>query len=311
LFTIFNKKHKIIFLDTSSPNIDISKKVNIILSPSLYWVKKLSLPIEKSSEVQKLLESIFEDILPAGDYSYSVYKENNYFIAFAYDDNLILDTLKEKGIKIRNVAGIYFAQKELSFIDSATKITDTQSVFIKDDILILLPSEWVKDDEFFNINKISLSNHTIRLSQYGHNTSNNNKNIYKIGTTLIILISIIISELIIINTKISNYSIKKELLFKKAKLQATMFQNKAMLKKFNKIHTKQTKIRELMSSVLSAKLQSSEVLTKLILKDKKLTAYYSIISKKTLIAIQKELRAKKIRFSIKKKKEHHIIEMIL
>ena len=310
MFTIFNKKHKIIFLDTSSPNIDTSKKVNIILSPSLYWVKKLSLPIEKSSEVQKLLESIFEDILPAGDYSYSVYKENNYFIAFAYDDTLILNTLKEKGIKIRNVAGIYFAQKELNFIDSATKINDTQSVFLKDDILILLPSEWVKDDEFFNINKISLSNHTIRLAQFGHNT-NNNKSFYKIGTTLIILISIIVSELIIVNSKISNYSIKKELLFKKAKLQATMFQNKAMLKKYNKVHAKQTKIREIMSSILSTKLESSEILSKLILKDKKLTAYYSIISKKTLIAIQKELRAKKIRFSIKKKKEHHIIEMIL
>jgi hypothetical protein len=310
LFTIFNKKHKIIFLDASAPDIDTSTKVNIILSPSLYCVKKLSLPIEKSSEVQKLLESIFEDILPAGDYSYSVYKESNYFIAFAYDDTLILNTLKEKGIKIRNVAGIYFAQKELNFIDSATKINDTQSVFLKDDILILLPSEWVKDDEFFNINKISLSNHTIRLAQFGHNT-NNNKSFYKIGTTLIILISIIIGEWIIINSKISNFSIKKELLFKKAKLQATMFQNKAMLKKYDKIHTKQMKIREIMSSILSTKLQSSEILTKLILKDKKLTAYYSIISKKTLIAIQKELRAKKIRFSIKKKKEHHIVEIIL
>ena len=138
MFTKFNQKHKTFFLDLSSPAVEVDEKVNIILSPSMYWVKKLSLPLSKSSEAKKLLESIFEDTLPLGNYNYSVYKEGKFFFAFAYDDKFIIDTLEEKGISVANVASVHFAQSELGFIEGAVKINETQSIFLKDGILILL-----------------------------------------------------------------------------------------------------------------------------------------------------------------------------
>jgi hypothetical protein len=305
----FNKKYKTIFLDASTPRVKKSKTVNIILSPSLYWVKKLLLPVQKTSEVKKLLKSIFEETLPEGHYSYSVYQDGDHFFAFAYDDKLIIDLLEQKGIKVSNVAGVYFAQKELSFIETATKISDTQSILLKGDILILLPNAWVAEDGNFNIDNIKLSDHRITLSRYGNIIDT--QGFHNIVIILVISILLYAGEWVIINSKISEYSTKKEALFKKAKLKSTMFQNKAMLKKYTKIHTKQISVRDLMSIILSTKLKPSESLTKLIYKDKKLTAYYNAMSKQTINTIKQELRTKKIRFKSDMKEKYYVIEMIL
>ncbi len=70
----FNRQHKILFLDPNYPAVCGDEKVDIILSPSLYWIKKISLPLNSLREVRTLLPSIFEDMLPDGIYSYSVYK---------------------------------------------------------------------------------------------------------------------------------------------------------------------------------------------------------------------------------------------
>ncbi len=307
MFTKFNQKYKIIFLDSSSSGLDIEEKVNVILSPALYWVKKLALPLKKASEAQKLLPSIFEETLPLGNYNYSVYKKGDDFFAFAYDDKMIIDELEDKGIAISNVANVYFAQSEFGFIEGAIKINETQSIFIKDDILILLPCSFVEESGDLNLDEITLSNHSITLAQFGHIVDN--KSLYKIGAILVALIVLIVSELFITSSKLDDFSTKKEELFEKAKLQSTMFQNKAMLKKYTKIHTKQTRIREASSIVLSSKLKASEKLLKMTLKDKKLVAEYNLLSQGSINAIKKKLISNKIVFNIDKKKDNFIFEM--
>jgi hypothetical protein len=85
----FRRDTTTLFLDPASKEqliYDTSKKVNIILSPSLYWVKKMSLPVTNVREVKKLLPSIFEDSLPVGHYSYTAYKHGEDFMLFAYED---------------------------------------------------------------------------------------------------------------------------------------------------------------------------------------------------------------------------------
>jgi hypothetical protein len=124
-------------------------------------------------------------------------------------------------------------------------------------------------------------------------------------------IILIVSKWIITSSKVNDFTTKKESLFAKEKLQATMFQNKAMLKKYTKIHKKQMSVREITSVILSTRLKAAETLTNLTLKDKKIIARYNIISQPTINAIKKELKSKKIEFNIDKKNGHFIFEMIL
>ena len=82
----FNTQLKTLFLDPHSEIEHTDEKVNIILSPALYWVKRQTLPVKYIRDAMKLLPSIFEESVPEGHYSYSAYKDGDTFVLFAYDD---------------------------------------------------------------------------------------------------------------------------------------------------------------------------------------------------------------------------------
>ncbi len=309
MFTRFNKNYTTLFLDPDSPKVEVDEKVNVILSPSLYWVKKLSLPLQSASAAKKLLPSIFEDTIPEGNYSYSVYKQGDDFFAFAYDDKYIIEVLQEKGIGISDLESVHFAQSELSFIQGALKINDSQSLCLKDGIVILLPCCWVEEEGDLDLGKLHLSKHTITLAQFGHIVDT--KSLYKIGAILLAFIFLVATELFITSTKVQEITSLKEKLFTKASLQETMFQNEATLKKYEKIDARQSKIREYVATILSLKLKPLEYLEKITLKDKILTADFTTLSQKSKEEIKKKLKAKGVSFDAKDKKETWHLEMRL
>jgi len=307
LFTKFNQKYRTIFLDTSSTVFELDEKVNVLLSPSMYWVKKLSLPLQKVSEAKKLLESIFEDTLPPGNYNYSVYKEGEFFFAFAYDDKFIIDTLEEKGISVANVANVYFAQSELAFIEGAVKINETQSIFLKDDVLILLPCCWVEESGDLNIEDIKLSKHSINLAQFGHIVDN--KSLYKIGAILSMFILLAVVELFITTDKIQQIEMDRDGVFEKYHLKATMFQNRAMLKRYKGIYNQQSRLREYISNILALKLKKGHKIEAIALKAKRLTVTFSGIDSKNKSYIIDRLNTKHIDFKHKFKGKTFELEM--
>jgi len=294
---IFNKKHKILFLDPNSDAVNIDGKVNIILSPSLYWVKKISLPVSSLREVKKLLPSIFEDTLPAGNYSYSAYKSETdvEFLIFAYEDKKILDILAEKNISIQNIASIHFAQTELLSIDGAMKINDSQSIYIKDDILVLVPCCWIEEKSELDLSSIILSKHKITLQQFGHIVDY--KSLYGIASVLIVLIIFVFSELFITAQRSKDIADKRDEIFSKNSLKSTMFENKAILSKYKNIHIEQTKIREYLSYILSLKLKNNEKITLFNLKNKIIILKFSGTLKNKNSHITSVLKSKGIKFT--------------
>ncbi|MEA2100525.1 MAG: hypothetical protein U9P72_10400 [Campylobacterota bacterium] len=307
----FNKKLSTIFLDSYSEYEQIDSKVNVILSPSLYWVKKISLPVKYIRDVEKLLPSIFEDILPEGNYSYSAYKSENdeEFIVFAYSDKMILDTLSQKGISLSNVANIYFAQSEIIDIESAFKINATQSIYIKDEILILIPCCWIEEMGKLDVSDIKHSNHKITLHQFGHIVET--KSLYKIGAILMLMILLLGTEYFITAKKASMVLDAKEEIFQNYKLKSTTFQNKALLKKYNSVYASQIKIREYISYLLKLKLKDGERISFVNIKNKKMLVSFTGVSKNRESVIKKILSSKGISFKIKSTKDSMRIEASL
>ncbi len=89
----FRSKAKAFFVDVDSPSYHLDESVNVILSPSMYWVKRVTLPVKYLREVKSLIPSLFEENLPDGKYSYSAYKDGDSFLIFAYNDKEVLDLL--------------------------------------------------------------------------------------------------------------------------------------------------------------------------------------------------------------------------
>jgi len=286
----FNKKYKTLLLDPHAKKFALDERVNLILSPSLYWVKKLSLPLQKASEVKRVLPSLFEDTLPEGEYSYYVYKEGEEFFAFAYSDKAILALIQEKGLSVTNVKNIYFAQSELGFIEGAVKINETQSIYMKDDILILLPCCWIDEKGELNLEDIKHSKHSVSLTQYSNIDTTA---LYKIGAILTLFIAILFGEYYLTTKKVEELALKKESEFVKNRLKPTMFENRSILKKYQKRYNIQTKLRQSMSSVLSLR---GVVLKSVYLKKKKLLVEFEMFPSRGKKQLEQKLKSKKLRY---------------
>jgi hypothetical protein len=309
LFTKFNTKYKTIFIDPKSPHFEVDEKVNVILSPALYWVKKLALPMKYVRDVKKLLPSIFEDVLPEGHYSYSAYKSGEEFFVFAYEDKRILDTLTQKGISGSNIANVYFAQSEFTDVGEPIAINEQESIYLKDEILILLPSAFVNQSRALDLEKINLSGHTIALAQFGHIVDN--KSLTKIAAVFVALILLLATELFVISQKTAEIEGLKEALFAQEGTKSTMFENNAILKKQKEIYEKQTKLRDSIAVTLASKLAKGETLKELNFKNKTFVADFSSLSSASINAIEKELKGYNLSFKASKKNDSWHLEVTL
>lgn len=274
MFMNFNEKATTVFLDPASQPSYVEGKLNIILSPSLYWVKKLSLPIDNLREVKKLLPSIFEESIPDGNYSYMVYRQGDEFFAFAYDDKLIIDLLAQKGITSANIAGVYLAQSELDGVQMPANIDENYALQVKDGIVILIPSSWVKNSNNLNIHEITLSKHKLYLKEYGHIVDSSS--IYKVMAMLGVFILIFAAKYIITERKIDDLQSKKSELFSKYHLQPTMMQNRSVLETYKGIYQKQSKAREVMAYLLDLRLQPAQKLLSIEIKERSLLSTFDI-----------------------------------
>ncbi len=292
MLTRFKKKHESIFLDPLSKSFHTQERVNVILSPSLYWVKRLPLPIKHARDAKKLLPSLFEDTLPLGDYSYSAYKSGDEFFIFAYEDKRILETLSQKGLL--NVAEVYFAQTELSHIQKAVQINSTQSICVKEGILLLLPSLWVQEKDTLDLSQMQLSKHSLTLQQFGHILSS--KSLFLLAALMLAFALLIATEYFITTHKISQIEEQKEELFAKYNLKTTLLENRSMLNKYETLHSKQMQLRESISDMLALKLKPSEELTQLSFKNNLLEAEFAGVVEGQEQHITQTLKNKKVDF---------------
>jgi len=309
LFTKFKKHTKSVFLDPNSPPFHLREKVNIILSPSLYWVAKVTLPVKYLRDVKKLLPSLFEDTLPAGDYSYTAYKSGDAFFIFAYQDQCILDILAEKKIALLHVANIYFAQSELGHIPSPVKINASQSIYVKDEILLLVPSSWVSKSVDLDISEVKLSRHKVTLAQFGHNIDN--KILKKIAIVMSAILLLTATEYLITAQKLARITESKETLFAKYNLHSTMIQNQSILKKYDSLHTNQMKLRTSIASILTLELEPSQRLSQLKYKNNVLEAEFSGVEKGKESRINEVLKTKNIDFKSSFKDKFWYVEISL
>lgn len=297
MFTKFKRERATLFLDPNRVeelSLDKKERIDIILSPSLYWVQKIKLPIKSLREVKKLLPSIFEDTLPQGNYSYSAYRSGEEYFIFAYEDKKIFELLAQKGIALANIASVRFAQSEFSTLEEPLLINASHCMQIKDELLVLVPSSWLREKKELEMSEIKLSNHTIKLEQFGHIVEKST--LYKIGLALGLLALLFGVEIYIAKSKQAEIQSAREELFSKYNLQPTLFQNRSLLERYSKIDTTQQKLREYISYFLSMKLKKEQKIELIELKGSALFVHISGVQVANAKSITKVLDTKKVKY---------------
>jgi len=312
LFTRFKHKSNVLFLDPQSEIAGFyekGQKVDIVLSPSLYWVKKMALPVSSIREVKKLLPSIFEDSLPESHYSYTAYKSGDAFMLFAYEDKKILDMLSDKGIASADIASLHFAQSEFSTLKGAVQINETQSMYVKDELVVVVPTEWLDESKRLDTNNMKLSKQSIKLQQFGHIVDNSS--LYKIGIILGVLIVVLLVEIFMTHAKLSAILETKDKIFSKYKLQSTMIQNRSTMSKYSKIHQQQTKLRAYIADFLTMPLTANQKITHISYRNKVLDVRLQGVKKSEVKRLFTKLDAQKVKYKLSYENESIKVEITL
>ncbi|MGB5964815.1 MAG: hypothetical protein WBF77_04000 [Sulfurimonadaceae bacterium] len=252
----FRSKAKAFFVDVDSPAYPLEEAVNIILSPSMYWVKRVTLPVKYLHEVKSLIPSLFEENLPEGKYSYSAYRDGDSFLIFAYNDKEVLDLIAQKGIVSANIDGIYLAQSEFDTIDEPIKIDENSVLSLQNGVVVKLPAALAQEAASLNLDGHNFSKHSIHLTRINQIADKKSQVIF--ASILGILILMFTTEWIITSAKVSAIVEKESEVFAQHKLPATSFQNEAIHAKLNTIFERQARIRDILNLALTVKLKPEE-----------------------------------------------------
>jgi len=141
-----SSNRELILLDYNTKPKYTTGIVNIMLSPSLYTLKKEPLEIKYKRQAKALAPSVLDELLDDDfDYSYDVFKDDDgVWVFIAYDKSKIIKMLD--GIDINRV---YFAQESFELFYQPISLNSTQALGLVDGIVTTIPKVAFKEGQRF------------------------------------------------------------------------------------------------------------------------------------------------------------------
>ncbi|MEA3314817.1 MAG: hypothetical protein U9Q30_03025 [Campylobacterota bacterium] len=242
---------------------------------------------------------MFEDFIDIEEQSFYVKKlEDNKYLSFAYNDNKIIEAIKESNLTLSQVKNIYFAQIEfLSFYDEVNthlKVDNINLSFI-DNILVQIPSRLKINDNIssLNIQNINLSKDNIYINASSKYLDS--KSAYKLSIIFLLLSIFTFGKYFSNQEIIDKIPTQIENLKENSKMLSTSLQTNAVIKKLEKISLKQKGIREIFKYILLYKDNSKSVITSMEYLNNTINLEYDNVSAPKLkVYLEKRYQLKKI-----------------
>jgi hypothetical protein len=250
--SLVSSKNKKVFLSTTT-KINTIEKVDVIISPELYWVRIFDIPVKNITHARHVLPTLFEDILEnVTELSYQVIKlEENKYLCFAYVNKTIYEAIKKSGISLSLVDSVYFAQNECSTLN---QFTDENKSFLytEDGVLIKVPNSIALESVDLNqsIDTFELSSHKVDIKLYNNVLST--KQIYTILAVILTISIINFYKLFDYKSQVNSF--EEEILITKqnSTLPSSILQTNAILNKYKKKISKEFKKREFLEYIISS-----------------------------------------------------------
>jgi hypothetical protein len=252
LILVSNKETQRIFLTSDTKTTDVSKNIDLILSPEFYWVRKFEIPVKTETQARHVLPTLFEDIISdTSVLTYQVIKqEENLFLCFAYNNKKIYEAIKKSNIPTLNISSVYFAQNECYSFNSF-KIDNSKFMYTSENILVKVPNNLLDDvmDLKKILNNINISSNKVQIKLYNNVINSKYYSMFFIFLGVLIVLNAIkyfdysneiskIDESIIKIKKVNN-------------LPNSTLQTSSILKKYEKQVILENKKREVIAYIIS------------------------------------------------------------
>ena len=128
------------------PQQDLSEKVDIMLTPQFYTLKKENLPLKYTFQAKKIAPSLFDGLLGNDTkYDYMVYKEGDVWVFIAYDLYEITTFLQNKGIESDKVGKLFFAQQAVNSFTSPVRLGEKNALVSMNQTMVVIPQTALKE----------------------------------------------------------------------------------------------------------------------------------------------------------------------
>lgn len=110
---------ELVLIHNQMERLSTKKRVNIMLTPQFYTLKREALPVKYTYQAKRIGPSLFDGLLEEGrGYDYFVLKEAEEWVFIAYDKERIKAFLQTKGIHPDKVGKVFFAQQSVEMLSS-------------------------------------------------------------------------------------------------------------------------------------------------------------------------------------------------
>jgi hypothetical protein len=233
------------------------EKVNLILSPSFYWVKVFTIPVENENKALFLLPNLFEEYFDIAGYSfYTIKVGENQYLSFAYDEEKIIQKLKSLDISQNKIVHIYFAQNEFKNLlsnDEQIALSCGDEVFIYEkELLVKVPNNLAQQIEkrAIDLASLKLSEYFIELFSYKKLTSNKSAQLASgilLGFAILLFI-----QTFFFKQLANSYPAKIETIKVQYNLPPTVIQTNAIVENYEKAMRQYKRYREALGYVIGA-----------------------------------------------------------
>ena len=249
------RSFEVIFLDRGE-KVSLRGKGVVILSPAFYWFHREKLDISLS-QARKIAPSIFEGMVPPGEYSYFVERVGDEYHFYAYEDSKILEALQDQGIRPSQVIKVYPAQ--MVFRDLTAPVALGGRVLMSDNgSVVALPQGIVRSGvQSIDLNSLKLPKKSLPLRAYSMGAISQEQ-IFTLSLLLFFAILLYGIQTFLHKRELDQLLTQEEIIRGRYHLPATSIELKSILSSLEKVEREQLRMREVVEYALRIPLTSRE-----------------------------------------------------
>jgi len=249
------RSFEVIFLDRGE-KVSLRGKGVVILSPAFYWFHREKLDISLS-QARKIAPSIFEGMVPPGEYSYFVERVGDEYHFYAYEDSKILEALQDQGIRPSQVIKVYPAQ--MVFRDLTAPVALGGRVLMSDNgSVVALPQGIVRSGvQSIDLNSLKLPKKSLPLRAYSMGAISQEQ-IFTLSLLLFFAILLYGIQTFLHKRELGQLLTQEEIIRGRYHLPATSIELKSILSSLEKVEREQLRMREVVEYALRIPLTSRE-----------------------------------------------------
>ena len=121
-------------------HVSLDHRVNIMLTPQFYTMKKEELPVKYLYQAKRIAPSLFDGLLDEQrSYEYFVWREKEVWVFIAYSPEEIKSFLDTKGISEEQLSKVFFAQQAQQAFLQPFVLNNKAALVTVDDVVVLVP----------------------------------------------------------------------------------------------------------------------------------------------------------------------------